>query len=567
MASLNDFKILKTKCLKYYENMSSTKKLKSQPSSDVQKERLGFYIFALEQLCDLREITDIVDCITDTDFLKFESGEPFDDFGIDAIQVDENEREIKLFNFKYREKFNPDKKQSSNDVVISTKFIQALYNSDTSGMEGKLKSLTERVISALEENEIWKISLYIVSNDNKAVSVHDQTIRQLQDHYELDVIPVGLDEISQVISIRPDPIDATLILDSEAIMVYRESNLSTFNSFIARIPSSEIVRITSTEESLRHDYNMEDLSPLSSAKLDYSVLFDNVRGFVVRSKYNKNITESLKNEPSKFFMYNNGLTIVANRVDSEHINAKKKVKLKISGFQVLNGGQTLRSIHKFNKESETNINDYLSNSEVLVRIFSADKEQETVNRIAEYTNSQNKISSVDLKSLSAEQLHLEQYLEGFDIIYSRKSGDTGLNSEKSYRYKISMERFGQILFSLAGSPHKASSQKGQIFGKHYDSLFSAPNFDIAHAPEIIENYFETVRFYQTLSGEYTPIEQKYYYIMYLGEIFPASSLRQRIDLLEQSLKDYQTKNELSDARKMIQKGFFDLVNDEATTRL
>ncbi|RUO63248.1 AIPR protein [Pseudidiomarina planktonica] len=563
MASLNDFKILKTKCLKYFENLQNTKPLKSTPKNDIEKERLGFYIFALENLCNLREITDIVDCITDSEFLQYETGKKYDDFGIDAIYLDEDEAEIKLFNFKYREKFNLDKRQSSNDAVISTKFINALYNESTASMSGRIKRLTQGLISALNENRTWKITLYLVSNENKVVLPTDPAISQLKDHYDLEVQAVGLDEVSQVISIRPEPIDATIMLDAEALMVYRESNLSTFNSFIARIPSSEIVRLTCTDESLRHDYNIEDLSVLSEAKLDYSVLFDNVRGFVVKSKYNKNIIESLRNDPQKFFMYNNGLTVVAHRVESQHTNAKKKVKLKISGFQVLNGGQTLRSIHKFNKDSKSNIDDYLSSSEVLVRIFSSDNDQETVNRIAEYTNSQNKISNVDLKSLSTEQLHLEQYLEDFDIIYSRKSGDTGITEKKSYRHKISMERFGQILFALSGSPHQASNQKQQIFGRYYDQLFGTAVFNIESAPRIIEEYFSIVKYYETLSNTYTPIEQKYYYILYLGTILPKLTIDEKITILEDCLKAYETKTELSDARKMIQVAFFNFVKERA----
>ncbi|WP_305416162.1 AIPR family protein [Photobacterium leiognathi] len=86
--------------------------------------------------------------------------------------------------------------------------------------------------------------------------------------------------------------------------------------------------------------------------------------------------------------------------------------------------QTLRTIHHFNSISSDNMEEYLSEAEVLVRFFVAEND-DYKNKIAEYTNSQNAISSIDLKSLSSEQILIEQYLDINNIIYARKSGDIG----------------------------------------------------------------------------------------------------------------------------------------------
>ena len=63
--------------------------------------------------------------------------------------------------------------------------------------------------------------------------------------------------------------------------------------------------------------------------MDFNILFDNVRGLIINSKYNDNIYKTLEDEPSKFFMYNNGLTIIATDIISEDTNANKKIKLTI----------------------------------------------------------------------------------------------------------------------------------------------------------------------------------------------------------------------------------------------
>lgn len=472
MASINDFKILHNKCLKYFTYLTDVYKLKRPADTESEKARLGFYIYMLENICETKEISELVDMITDSEFNSFLYGTSSDDFGIDAVYIDDKEKNIYLFNFKYREKFNQQKKQSINETILSTKYINAIINEDTSALIGKPKATADNIIRRLNSSEIYKFRLYVISNDNIELESTDENLGQLRRLYDLEFEPVGLPYISQMMSIRPTPLNATLILDQDAVMSFSEHVLSSSISYITRMRASDLVRITCDNEKLRGEYNIEDLGKLSDAELDFGALFDNVRGFVLKSKYNSNILQSLKNNPSKFFMYNNGITIAAKNIKTQDVNANKKVKITIEDFQILNGGQTLRTIHLLNKESENAIIEYLSKSEILVRVFCVDEDTEAVSKIAEYTNSQNAISNIDLKSLSSEQIDIERYLDGFDIVYARKSGDTGINKNKDYKHKISMEKFGQILFSIKGSPEKATNNKQDIFDKHYKDIFS-----------------------------------------------------------------------------------------------
>lgn len=259
-------------------------------------------------------------------------------------------------------------------------------------------------------------------------------------------------------------------------------------------------------------------------------------------------------------MYNNGLTIVAEDIKAHPVNGNRKVRISLTGVQVLNGGQTLRTLHDFNAADKSHITDYLSESEILVRIFNASS-SETANKIAEYTNSQNSISNVDLKSLSTLQIQLEQLLDEHGIIYSRKNGDTGIDDKKDYRYKISMEQFGQILFALQGNPEKSSNQKQHIFGKYYDEIFDERKFNISQAPEIIERYFDIKKAYASSTDSIQKIEQKIFYIIYMSSVRKDMSYEQCIETLEQILESFDTGGvNLTDARKMIQVRFRDYLN-------
>lgn len=405
--------------------------------------------------------------------------------------------------------------------------------------------------------------MYVISNEDMDVDVNDHAIRQLKTTYDLEVTPVGLSYISDILSIRPVPVNATVIIEPDALMSYSEHSLSSSISYIARLKCSEIIRITCNDSMLRDKYNIEDLEPLSKVTLDFGTLFDNVRGFVVNSKYNKNIGRSLKEEATRFFMYNNGITMVAKSINTSQVNANKKLKVEIQDFQILNGGQTVRSIHNFNSLDENNIDEHLSKSEILVRIFVADRSTDTVNRIAEFTNSQNAISPSDLKSLSSEQIALEQYLDEHDIIYARKTGDTGTSKTKKYKHKISMVKFGQLLLAISGSPEKTSNQKKQIFGSFYDTLFGKDNLDIQSAPKIVERYYAIVSEYEK-KNTIKSIEQKHFYIMYLDLKKPDVSIADKINFLEKMIRTYPTVADVSDARKMIQVGFKNYVDSKLT---
>ncbi|MEO0647374.1 MAG: AIPR family protein [Cyanobacteria bacterium J06650_10] len=224
-----------------------------------------------------------------------------------------------------------------------------MITENTDDLEGKIETFLSSIIEKLNSNDEWKLCLYVVSNENVELKESNENIKRLEEVYGLEVIPIGLAKISQYMSIRPEPINAVLVLDTDAIMSFSEDPIASSKSYVIRLPVNEIIRITCDSESLRNQYNMEDVNELEDVDLDYSVLFDNVRGFVARSKYNQNIATTLKEEPSKLFMYNNGLTLISEDIEALPINAGKRIKLTLTSFQVINGGQTLKNNTRFSQ--------------------------------------------------------------------------------------------------------------------------------------------------------------------------------------------------------------------------
>ena len=145
----------------------------------------------------------------------------------------------------------------------------------------------------------------------------------------------------------------------------------------------------------------------------------NVRGYLGGSKdVNKGIENTIRNEPSNFWYYNNGITIVCDH--AQRISVGGKDVMRIHNPQVINGQQTTRTLHA---GAESN-----SKASVIVRAIeilrkdpeSAERFDTLVSRIVAATNWQNSISASDLMANDRRQVELERELRKFNYAYLRK---------------------------------------------------------------------------------------------------------------------------------------------------
>lgn len=552
MATINDFKLLQSSSLKYFELASETQGFdeeKIKKLSVIEKARFGFYYFILNKLTSLDEFDDITSCICDQDFNLKIRGTSFSDEGIDAVYIDEEHNEINLFNFKFREKYNPDKQQSKDEAILSSKFLSVL-KTENNNLSGPLNIFADRIINYYNTPVEWKTNFYIVSNENRELSPSDKNLEDFAELFDVNIECIGLDSITAMMLPKHKNISAQINLPSEAVMSYSESARSSNISYIVRMRLTELIRITCNDESLRKNSQLEDDNVLGNVKEEIDVLFDNVRGLILKSKYNKNIEETLSKEPNKFFFFNNGLTVVAENIDYQELNSGKRIRLSLVNFQVLNGGQTLRTIHLFNQKNSQYINDNLSKAEILVRILKI-TDDSLKNKIGEYTNSQNAIRSSDLKSLRKEQLELDSFLASHGILYLRKRGDDENNTNAKYDISIGMERLGQILWTIQGSPEMVSNKKNEIFTSKYDDLFGVDDLISGKTINLIKKYIAIRKVYKSTC--YTSTEQKCMYILYIAYFTENDKYLDIIDGLENEIENFIKNNniKLSPARVLI----------------
>lgn len=140
------------------------------------------------------------------------------------------------------------------------------------------------------------------------------------------------------------------------------------------------------------------------------LLEKNVRSFLQFKGVNRGIKSTIKNEPEKFIAYNNGLTITA--TDAKVYYQKKSWYLSsLEDFQIVNGGQTTASIYFSRKEGLD-----ISKVKVMAKINVAKNTKTSeldalISKISEFSNSQSRVSRVDLRSRSPKLVQLKRLSE------------------------------------------------------------------------------------------------------------------------------------------------------------
>lgn len=149
------------------------------------------------------------------------------------------------------------------------------------------------------------------------------------------------------------------------------------------------------------------------------VLEGNVRAFLgtnARKGVNRGIKNTINNEPTKFFTYNNGVAATAAEIETETVDGVLRIT-NVLDLQIINGGQTTATLAEVILKSKENtdlsgifvpmkitvIEDRETENEDGVRFY-----DEMVQRIAQYANSQNRVTAADLFSNDPFHIWMEK---------------------------------------------------------------------------------------------------------------------------------------------------------------
>lgn len=190
----------------------------------------------------------------------------------------------------------------------------------------------------------------------------------------------------------------------------------------------------------------------------------NIRGYLgsrdVDANINNGIKRTANDEPARFFVYNNGITALLNDFDiSEEV-------MTFRGLSIVNGAQTTGSLANAADSLDDNLR-------VPIRFVKAYNE-EVIEKIVKYNNSQNKIEAADYRSGDQTQQRLR---DEFAVIPDAEyeGGRRGGVSDAIKRSKNTIPSYtiAQALAAFHGEPAVAYDRKSDLWkvDKNYNMIF------------------------------------------------------------------------------------------------
>jgi len=221
---------------------------------------------------------------------------------------------------------------------------------------------------------------------------------------------------------------------------------------------------------------LSDLYKRYSSRL----LEKNIRSFLQFKGANKGIRETIRISPEKFIAFNNGITITSTAKDLEAKNGKLFIK-SLTDFQIVNGGQTTASIYFTQKDGFP-----IDKVKVMAKINVARDVTEEgldslISDISRYSNSQTKVSNVDLSSRSPQLNKLKALSDSIVTPSGRKwffeksrgefntklriAGSNKARIEKEYpkNYRFTKEQLGKYFTAWGDQPYVVKKGGEKVF--------------------------------------------------------------------------------------------------------
>lgn len=221
---------------------------------------------------------------------------------------------------------------------------------------------------------------------------------------------------------------------------------------------------------------LSDLYKRYSSRL----LEKNVRSFLQFKGANKGIRETIRISPEKFIAFNNGITITSTAKDLETKNGKLFIK-SLTDFQIVNGGQTTASIY-FTQKDGFPIDKVKVMAKINVALDVTEEGLDSlISDISRYSNSQTKVSNVDLSSRSPQLNKIKALSDsivtpsGRKWFFEKSRGDfntklriAGSNKariEKEYpkNYRFTKEQLGKYFTAWGDQPYVVKKGGEKVF--------------------------------------------------------------------------------------------------------
>lgn len=441
--------------------------LKDIVGSDAARQKsLAFILLCVSTALDtsLSEATDLLT-------------EGSNDLGVDALhlsEVDDGEFTVTLFQGKYTHK-NLDGSANFPENAIKNliALVSNIFDPDkTFSMNQRLAPRIEEIRSLIRDGYIPNVRLLLCNNGQIWNSQAQQWIDSSGlSHAQVHWQHYNHDDIVAVLQ-RTKAVNDSLQLNGSAII----EDFNYRRVLVGKVPVTEIAKLFDRNGDL--------------------LLERNIRRYLGRNanRVNNAIHDTLvsPDKQKDFYFFNNGITMTCTKMRHNALQGGD-YQLKLENIQVINGGQTCKTIQQ--TLNETDDLSAFNEVYVLLRLYELESDDDQlIKEITFATNSQNPVDLRDLRSNDSLQIQLETGINALGYNYRRYREDAAGGS-----HVISSATTAEAVMAIwRKCPHQSKFRRRELFGVLYDKVFTDLNPAQAILAVLIFRAVETERKRPTL---------------------------------------------------------------------
>ncbi len=419
------------------------------PEGDNNKKKSAAFVLLCMSVCLDMTLEESTELLT-------EGG---NDAGVDGLhvgEVEDGEFLVTVFQGKYKVKdLRGEANFPENDVQKAISTVQALFDPYRKiTLNEKIKPKIEEVRSLIRDGDIPNIRVILCNNGAKWTDQADMWVAEAKKDYDdkLEFTHFNHDSVVGILQ-RGQSVDTALTLSGEAIV----EDMNYMRVLVGRISAQEIQRLFNDHGDKLLERNIRRYLGLHTNRVNTAI--------------NKTLRDSEKSD--KFYFYNNGVTVVC---DQFNYNAfqKKDYKVQLKNMQVINGGQTCKTIQQTLNDPQLSFFPVGESAYVMIRVYQLpDTNQEFIRDITYATNSQNPVDLRDLRSNDEIQRQLELGMSELKLGYTyKRHREEGGSGSAVITSSIVAEA---VLAIWRKRPHQAKFRRKEHFGKLYQNIFTDLN--------------------------------------------------------------------------------------------
>ena len=328
------------------------------------------------------------------------------DLGVDALhlsEVDDGEFTVTLFQGKYTHK-NLDGSANFPENAIKNliALVSNIFDPDkTFSMNPRLAPRIEEIRSLIRDGYIPNVRLLLCNNGQSWNSQAEQWIDSSGlSHAQVHWQHYNHDDIVAVLQ-RTKAVNDSLQLNGSAII----EDFNYRRVLVGKVPVTEIAKLFDRNGDL--------------------LLERNIRRYLGRNanRVNNAIHDTLvsPDKQKDFYFFNNGITMTCTKMRHNALQGGD-YQLKLENIQVINGGQTCKTIQQ--TLNETDDLSAFNEVYVLLRLYELESDDDQlIKEITFATNSQNPVDLRDLRSNDSLQIQLETGINALGYNYRRYRED------------------------------------------------------------------------------------------------------------------------------------------------